>query len=162
VSRYFDRIERPEQVIPAALAAMRVLTSPAETGAVTLATYQVIGRGLRATLPLNAYMLLVWGTATLTLAALVVGFGTRFAPFPPRTWLAFVALAVVPTLGGHGLTNRALRSLPAPTVGLFLLGEPVIASLLAILLFDETPSASTLVGGAIILAALALVLTRRE
>jgi 3D-(3,5/4)-trihydroxycyclohexane-1,2-dione acylhydrolase (decyclizing) len=37
VSRYFDRIARPEQVIPAALAAMRVLTSPAETGAVTLA-----------------------------------------------------------------------------------------------------------------------------
>ena len=134
----------------------------AVAGAVTLATYQVIGRGLRATLPLNAYMLLVWGTATLTLAALVAGFGTRFAPFPPRTWLAFAALAVVPTLGGHGLTNRALRSLPAPTVGLFLLGEPVIASLLAILLFDETPSTSTLVGGAIILAALALVLTRRE
>jgi 3D-(3,5/4)-trihydroxycyclohexane-1,2-dione acylhydrolase (decyclizing) len=37
VSRYFDRISRPEQVIPAALAALRVLTSPAETGAVTLA-----------------------------------------------------------------------------------------------------------------------------
>jgi 3D-(3,5/4)-trihydroxycyclohexane-1,2-dione acylhydrolase (decyclizing) len=40
VSRYFDRIERPEQLIPAALAAMRVLTSPAETGAVTLALPQ--------------------------------------------------------------------------------------------------------------------------
>ncbi len=37
VSRYFDRIERPEQVMPAALAAMRVLVSQAETGAVTLA-----------------------------------------------------------------------------------------------------------------------------
>jgi 3D-(3,5/4)-trihydroxycyclohexane-1,2-dione acylhydrolase (decyclizing) len=37
VSRYFDRIERPEQIVPAALAAMRVLTSQAETGAVTLA-----------------------------------------------------------------------------------------------------------------------------
>jgi 3D-(3,5/4)-trihydroxycyclohexane-1,2-dione acylhydrolase (decyclizing) len=37
VSRYFDRIERPEQVVPAALAAMRVLTSQADTGAVTLA-----------------------------------------------------------------------------------------------------------------------------
>jgi 3D-(3,5/4)-trihydroxycyclohexane-1,2-dione acylhydrolase (decyclizing) len=37
VSRYFDRIARPEQVIPAALAAMRVLTSPADTGAVALA-----------------------------------------------------------------------------------------------------------------------------
>jgi 3D-(3,5/4)-trihydroxycyclohexane-1,2-dione acylhydrolase (decyclizing) len=37
VSRYFDRIERPEQLLAAATAAMRVLTSPAETGAVTLA-----------------------------------------------------------------------------------------------------------------------------
>jgi 3D-(3,5/4)-trihydroxycyclohexane-1,2-dione acylhydrolase (decyclizing) len=37
VSRFFDRVERPEQLIPAALEAMRVLTDPAETGAVTLA-----------------------------------------------------------------------------------------------------------------------------
>jgi len=37
VSRYFDRIWRPEQVISAAMQAMRVLTSPADTGAVTLA-----------------------------------------------------------------------------------------------------------------------------
>jgi len=40
VSRYWDRIARPEQLIPAALAAMRVLTSPADTGAVTLALPQ--------------------------------------------------------------------------------------------------------------------------
>ncbi|MDX6426465.1 MAG: hypothetical protein QOD52_1870, partial [Gaiellaceae bacterium] len=37
VSKYFDRIWRAEQVVPAALQAMRVLVSPAETGAVTLA-----------------------------------------------------------------------------------------------------------------------------
>jgi 3D-(3,5/4)-trihydroxycyclohexane-1,2-dione acylhydrolase (decyclizing) len=37
VSRYYERVERPEQMIPAALEAMRVLTDPAETGAVTLA-----------------------------------------------------------------------------------------------------------------------------
>jgi 3D-(3,5/4)-trihydroxycyclohexane-1,2-dione acylhydrolase (decyclizing) len=40
VSRYFDRINRPEQLPAAALAAMRVLTDPAETGAVTLALPQ--------------------------------------------------------------------------------------------------------------------------
>ena len=40
VSRYWDRIARPEQLIPAALAAMRVLASPADTGAVTLALPQ--------------------------------------------------------------------------------------------------------------------------
>jgi 3D-(3,5/4)-trihydroxycyclohexane-1,2-dione acylhydrolase (decyclizing) len=37
VSRYYERVERPEQLIPSALEAMRVLTDPAETGAVTLA-----------------------------------------------------------------------------------------------------------------------------
>jgi 3D-(3,5/4)-trihydroxycyclohexane-1,2-dione acylhydrolase (decyclizing) len=40
VSRYWDRIVRPEQLLPAALNAMRVLTDPAETGAVTLALPQ--------------------------------------------------------------------------------------------------------------------------
>ncbi|MFE9108306.1 3D-(3,5/4)-trihydroxycyclohexane-1,2-dione acylhydrolase (decyclizing) [Streptomyces collinus] len=40
VSRYFDRITRPEALIPAALGAMRVLTDPVETGAVTLALPQ--------------------------------------------------------------------------------------------------------------------------
>jgi 3D-(3,5/4)-trihydroxycyclohexane-1,2-dione acylhydrolase (decyclizing) len=36
VARYWDRIERPEQILTALPAAMRVLTSPAETGAVVL------------------------------------------------------------------------------------------------------------------------------
>ena len=37
VSRFYERVERPEQLIPAALEAMRVLTDPGETGAVPLA-----------------------------------------------------------------------------------------------------------------------------
>ncbi len=40
VSRYWDRIQRPEQVLTALPEAMRALTSPAETGAVTLALPQ--------------------------------------------------------------------------------------------------------------------------
>src|SRR5205809_1895782 len=40
VSRYWDRIERPEQIVTALPEAMRVLTSPAETGAVMLALPQ--------------------------------------------------------------------------------------------------------------------------
>lgn len=40
VSKYWDRINRPEQLMSAALHAMRVLTDPAETGAVTLALPQ--------------------------------------------------------------------------------------------------------------------------
>ena len=40
VSRYFDRITRPEQIVPALARAMQVLTDPAECGPVTLALCQ--------------------------------------------------------------------------------------------------------------------------
>jgi 3D-(3,5/4)-trihydroxycyclohexane-1,2-dione acylhydrolase (decyclizing) len=40
VSRYFDRITRPEQIVPALNRAMQVLTDPAECGPVTLALCQ--------------------------------------------------------------------------------------------------------------------------
>jgi 3D-(3,5/4)-trihydroxycyclohexane-1,2-dione acylhydrolase (decyclizing) len=40
VSRYWDRIQRPEQLLTALPEAMRVLTSPVETGAVTLSLPQ--------------------------------------------------------------------------------------------------------------------------
>ncbi len=40
VSRYWDRVERPEQILTALPEVMRVLTSPADTGAVTLALPQ--------------------------------------------------------------------------------------------------------------------------
>lgn len=42
VSRYWDRIQRPEQLLTALPEAMRVLTSPSETGTVTLALPQDI------------------------------------------------------------------------------------------------------------------------
>ena len=40
VSRYWDRVNRPEQLMSAMLNAMRVLTSPSDTGAVTIALPQ--------------------------------------------------------------------------------------------------------------------------
>jgi len=134
----------------------------AVAGAVTVAAYQVIGRGLRTALPLNAYVLGVWSTAAVVLAALAFACEVPLAPFPARSWLVFLALALIPTIGGHGLVNKSLRSLPAPTVGLFLLGEPLGASLLALLLFGEVPGPWTLAGGAVVLAALVLVALRRD
>jgi len=43
VSRFFDRISRPEQLIPSLMNAMRVLTDPADTGAVTVCLPQDVG-----------------------------------------------------------------------------------------------------------------------
>ena len=132
-------------------------------GAVAMSLYHVIGRGLRTALPLQAYVLAVWSTAAATLAALSLAARVSLGGYSPRTFAFFLALAVVPTLGGHGLVNRSLRLLPAPTVGLFLLGEPVGATILAYLFFHEVPSAWTLAGGVVVLAALTmLVLTAQR
>ena len=131
-------------------------------GAVTLAAYHVIGRGLREALPLNAYILGVWAVAAGTLLACCLVGRIPLRGYPPKTWLLFAALALVPTLAGHGLVNRSLRALPAPTVGLFLLGEPLGASALAWLVLDEVPGGWTLAGGAVVLVALSLVLLRRS
>jgi drug/metabolite transporter (DMT)-like permease len=131
-------------------------------GAVTLSLYHVAGRALRVALPLSVYLLAVWGTAAATLLALAVAFGTDLGPFPLRTWAAFLGLAAFPTLAGHGLVNRALRHLPAPRVGLFLLGEPIGATLLAYLFFGEAPGWLTLAGAVLVLAALALVVRAEE
>jgi drug/metabolite transporter (DMT)-like permease len=129
----------------------------AVAGAVTLSLYHVIGRGLRDALPLSAYVLGVWSTAAVTLAVLAAGARVPLFGYPLRTFALFLALAVVPTVIGHGLVNRSLRRIPAPTVGLFLLGEPIAASLLAYAVFDETPGRLTIAGGVLVLAALALV-----
>jgi len=129
----------------------------AVAGAVTMSLYHVIGRGLRDALPLPAYVLGVWSTAAATLAVLAATARVPVFGYPARSFALFLALAVVPTVVGHGLVNRSLRHIPAPTVGLFLLGEPIAASILAYAVFGENPGALTIAGGVLVLAALALV-----
>ena len=104
----------------------------------------------------------MWATAAAVLGVLCLLFRVPFAGYSARTFGLFLALALVPTLGGHGLVNLSLRRLPAPTVGLFLLGEPVGASLLAYFVFREVPGPWTLAGGVLVLVALAIVLLRRD
>ncbi|MBI3932257.1 MAG: DMT family transporter [Acidobacteria bacterium] len=129
----------------------------AVAGALMLSVYHVIGRGLRGALPLDAYLLVVWSTAAGVLAVLALAAGSPLSGLAPRTWGLLLALALIPTLAGHGLVNRSLRHLPAPVVGLFLLGEPLGSSVLAYSVFGEVPGAWTIAGGAVVLVALALV-----
>ncbi|MFI5185075.1 MAG: DMT family transporter, partial [Vicinamibacteria bacterium] len=126
-------------------------------GAVSLAVHHVIGRGLRLALPLGAYVLGVWAVAAIVLASFAFASDVPLGGYPPRTLVAFLALALVPTLMGHGLINRSLRTVPAAVVGLFLLGEPIGASILAYALFGEVPSSSTVTGGILVMGALGLV-----
>ena len=122
-------------------------------GAITAALYYLAGRRLRATLDLVPYVALVYGWWTIALFVLAVGRGEVLGPFSRADWAIFAGLAVGPMLLGHTGMNWALKHLPAHVVNLTVLGEPVGASLLAMLIpaIGERPDLWTVAGGALIL-----------
>ncbi len=122
-------------------------------GAVTATLYYLAGRRLRATLDLVPYVSLVYGWCTLAILTLALLRGENFGPYPASEWAIFAALAAGPMLLGHTGMNWALRHLPAHVVNLTVLGEPVGASLLAMVIpaIGERPDGWTVAGGLLIL-----------
>ena len=131
-------------------------------GAVCGGAYFVIGRRLRAHLGLVAYIAPVYAVAAVVLLAWAGLRAEAFVAYPATDWAIFAVLAVGPMLVGHGGLNYALRYLPAYTVNVAALGEPVGATLIAWLLpaIAEPPGTSALAGGALALAGIALALGR--
>jgi drug/metabolite transporter (DMT)-like permease len=121
-------------------------------GAVMLGIYILAGRRLRQGLDLVSYVTPVYATSAvvLTLGSLITG--TNLAPYPPREYILFLAIAVVPMIFGHTVYNWTLKYVSAPVVSISLLGEPVGATILALLFLNEAPSALTLIGGVTTLA----------
>jgi drug/metabolite transporter (DMT)-like permease len=132
-------------------------------GAVTAATYYVIGRRLRASLHLWAYVGLVYGVCFVTLVTLALVLAVPLGPYPPREYLIFGGLALGPMLLGHTALNWALKHARAYQVNIVLLGEPVGATVIAALLpgIREIPTMFTLAGAVLILGGI-LLAERRQ
>jgi drug/metabolite transporter (DMT)-like permease len=126
-------------------------------GAVCLAGYLLIGRSARASRGVVTYSAAVYGIVAVT-AAIAAG-AARTAHLPSaRTLLACLALAVVCTVGGHTAYNWALRHVPTIGVSLSFLGEPPLTAILALLILGSVPPLTTVIGGVLILAGLAVTL----
>ena len=125
----------------------------ATSAAVTAAIYYTIGRRLRRTLGIWAYVGIVYTAAFLTLLAIALSRDVSLAAESPREIAIFIGLAIGPMLIGHTGMNWALKYLPAYVVNLTVLGEPVGATLLGALIpaIRQIPTANTLIGGAIVL-----------
>jgi drug/metabolite transporter (DMT)-like permease len=123
------------------------------SAALVAAVYYSIGRSLRKSLGVWAYVGIVYSTAFVTLLVIAKARGTPLAPQPPREIAIFAGLAVGPMLIGHTGMNWALKFLPAYVVNLTVLGEPVGATILGALIpsIRQIPTLATLIGGAIVL-----------
>jgi drug/metabolite transporter (DMT)-like permease len=134
----------------------------AVSAAVTAAIYYTIGRSLRRSLGIWAYVGIVYSAAFVTLSLIALSRGIPLAPQPPREIAIFAGLALGPMLLGHTGMNWALKFLPAYIVNLTVLGEPVGATFLGAIIpsIRQIPPVSTLVGGTIMLGGVIIAAAR--
>ena len=82
--------------------------------------------------------------------------GDSFVGYTDVTWLAFLGLALVSTIGGQFIFNLLLNKLPASAVTMSILGEPIGTCILAYLFLHESISLQQLVGIVVIIGGLSI------
>ena len=120
------------------------------------ALYLLIGQKVRQNVDIQPYGFIVCISATISLSLLCFYFNLDFLVDNSTTWLILLALAIGPQFMGHIGLNYCLKHLPASTISLSLLLEPIGASLLSILFFQEFPTMLETYGSIIILFGVAI------
>lgn len=123
-------------------------------GAAFIAGHWLCGRAARRDLPALGYMTFVYlvtAGCLLVLAPFAGGFQVTLPAMG-----GILVLALVCTLGGHALMTVLLGFVSADVVSFALLGEPIGAALWALLLFGEQVTPPLLIGGATVIAGLAM------
>ena len=127
-------------------------------GAIAAAGYFLVGGRMRKRLSLIAYVFPVYLFASIFLLISAAMTGTSLLGYDTRTYIYCFLLALMCQTVGHTLFNWALKHVGATIVTFAVLGEPVGASILAMIILKELPLANEIVGGAIILTGLFVVL----
>lgn len=126
--------------------------------ALFLAIYFIGGRRYAVGLPITVYTSIIYLVAAATTLSFCLALGLNVLVFDPREVAIYLALAIFPTALGHSVNNYLLTLVPAYVVSSAVLGEPLGATLLALVFLGEMPTVLTLVGFAVILIGIALVL----
>ncbi len=127
-------------------------------GGIMAGFYFLAGRRLRQRVALLDYAFVVYGCATAVLFVYAIILGQSLTPVgnTDTELLLFLALAVIPQIGGHTLYNWSLKWVPAPVVSLSLVGEPVGSSLLAWAILNQVPAVGVGVGAGLALVGIYL------
>jgi drug/metabolite transporter (DMT)-like permease len=107
---------------------------------------------------LQHYMLIVYLSATIVLCPIPLCLGIGYTGYAWTVYLWVALMAMIPQLIGHSVLNWSVRWLPPTHVTLAILLEPVIASIMAYLVFQELPNPWVIIGGAILLLGTVVVI----
>jgi drug/metabolite transporter (DMT)-like permease len=126
-------------------------------GALAMAAYLLLVHGCAPRYDTLAIVGRTYPTAALFLLGTTLASGERAPPLRDLTaWGGIVAMALVSQLFGHTALNAAVRRLGATLVATVSLIEPVVAAVLAALLFGERLTAATFAGAAMVFAAIVI------
>ncbi len=131
-------------------------------GAATAGGYVMAGQVARRTQGILEYAVVTYAVAGALLLVVCLAGGVDLAGYPAGTWWAIAGLVIGPQLLGHTVINLVLSDIDATTVSVSIMAEPVIATALAWMLFDEVPTWLLYPGGAAILAGIYMVSTARR
>ena len=101
----------------------------------------------------SAATIMAWGGAVTSAALFPVAFlsGEHLLPSSSLGWRPLIGLALISQVGGQGLIAYALAHLPAAFSSLTLLLEPVMATVFAWLILNETIGPWQALGGVLVL-----------
>lgn len=117
---------------------------------ISVVLYLLIGQ--RSVKAMNhwVYSFLVFFTAGLISALFNLVSGIAFTGYSTSDWLVFLMLAIFPT-GAHIIFNMLLTYVSTTTVSMSTLGEPIGASVLAVVFLNEILTTVELIGGVLII-----------
>ena len=111
-----------------------------------IAGYYFLGQTIRKEVSALTYSVLAYLSSAVVLLAYTLVRGEPLTGYSCRTWLAFVGIALIATVGGQFVFNLLLKLLPASAVTMSILGEPVGTCILAYLFLHESISVRQLLG----------------
>lgn len=126
-------------------------------GGLAGACYFLIGRKIRRAISWSRYMVSVYFISAMWIFLFHVGLDHTLPAPASQDILWIVLMALIPSLLGHGLFNLIIRRLKAYVVNAAFFGEPVLATILAYLLFREIPDRFFFWGALLIFCGLFLI-----
>lgn len=129
-------------------------------GAIMASGYLMVGSRMRQEMDVLSYVSIVYSFSALFLLIASISSGIPFTGYRSSSYVFMMLLAIVPQLIGHTSINWALRHLKASMIAIIILGEPIGASILAYLIFQERIASFQGIG--IILILLAMIIASRS
>lgn len=116
-----------------------------------IAFYFFVGEKIRKEISAVTYSTLSYFISSIILFVYILIQQETFIGYANKTWLAFLGLALIATIGGQFIFNLLLKKVPASAVTMSILGEPIGTCLLAYVIFHETIRLQQFIGIVVII-----------